>query len=418
MKTIPFIVILIVVFTACTSSNNRQKTEVKNTIIKEGIWRAALKIDAEKPELEIPFLLNINKMDKSIEVEIINAEENIVCKEVCFKNDSISIWIPVFDSEIRAIVSGDSLIGKWFNNAKGDYSMPFIAEHGVTQRFKNEIIDPTASVEGRWYVEFSPETVDSYPAIGEFTQENNLITGTFLTETGDYRYLEGLITGNQFMVSCFDGSHAFLFTANIADDMLLDGTFYSGKHWTEPWEAKKSDSLNIRDPYQLTFLKDGYDTFEFAFPDLNGDTVSIYDGHFKNKLIIVQIMGSWCPNCIDETFLLADIYDKYHEKGLEIVPIAFETADDMEKVRRNLNRLKEYTGAKYDFLYGGKADKAITSTKLPMLNKIISYPTTIFIDRKGKLRRVHTGFSGPGTGKHYTKYVDELHSFLKTLLNE
>ena len=53
-----------------------------------------------------------------------------------------------------------------------------------------------------------------------------------------------------------------------------------------------------------------------------------------------------------------------------------------------------------------------------MLNKIISYPTTIFIDKKGNVRKIYTGFSGPATGEAYTDFVKETTEFVEMLLRE
>jgi hypothetical protein len=53
-----------------------------------------------------------------------------------------------------------------------------------------------------------------------------------------------------------------------------------------------------------------------------------------------------------------------------------------------------------------------------MLNKIISFPTTIIIDKKGIVRQIHTGFSGPGTGEYYNKFVEEFTRFMEKLEKE
>jgi hypothetical protein len=55
---------------------------------------------------------------------------------------------------------------------------------------------------------------------------------------------------------------------------------------------------------------------------------------------------------------------------------------------------------------------------LPMLNNFLAFPTTIIIDRKGNVRRIHTGFSGPATGVHFTEFKKEFELFIDTLLNE
>ena len=53
-----------------------------------------------------------------------------------------------------------------------------------------------------------------------------------------------------------------------------------------------------------------------------------------------------------------------------------------------------------------------------MLNHILSYPTTIFIDKKGSVRKIHTGFNGPATGKEYDDFKAEFEGFIELLNNE
>ena len=268
---------------------------------------------------------------------------------------------------------------------------------------------------------FSPNTEDSYKAKGLFKDgPDNKISGTFLTETGDYRFLEGALDGNRLNLSCFDGAHAFLFDGEVKNDSITSGMFYSGNHYSEPWVAVRNENFELTDPNTLTYLKEGFDEIEFTFPDLSGKSVSLNDDRFKDKAVIIQIMGSWCPNCLDESKYLSQFYRDNKNDNFEIVALAFENAKTIEKVTANLNRLKERIGIDYPILIAqtGSASKKLAAEKLPMLNHILSYPTTIFIDKKGTVRKIHTGFSGPATGDKYEKFKHEFERFVETLSNE
>lgn len=133
---------------------------------------------------------------------------------------------------------------------------------------------------------------------------------------------------------------------------------------------------------------------------------------------MVQVMGSWCPNCVDETRLLGEMFAEFHARGLEVIAIAFEKYDDPEHAREQLRRFASGLSVAYPILYAGKANKEEASGKLPFLDHVMSYPTCIFIDRTGKVRRIRTGFYGPGTGVHYENYVRNLRSYLDGLLTE
>lgn len=170
----------------------------------------------------------------------------------------------------------------------------------------------------------------------------------------------------------------------------------------------------------MTYLKEGYDTLVFTFPDTDGNMVSLTDERFKNKVVIVQIMGTWCPNCLDETKFYTDYYNNNKSKDLEFISLAFEYAPNKEKAFKAINRLKQKIEVPYPILLAqyGSSDKKEAQEKLPMLNHVLSYPTTVFIDKKGTVRKIHTGFNGPATGNEYIKFVAEFDGFVKQLQTE
>jgi thiol-disulfide isomerase/thioredoxin len=342
--------------------------------------------------------------------------------EISEASDSIVIQMPLFDSKIRAKIENGSLSGQWIKNfADSSEVMNIEAKKGPSWRFFKLKSQSEFVVSGRWSVTFQDvKTGKSVAAIGEFTQQDGRLLGTFLTSTGDYRFLEGTVVGNKFYLSCFDGSHAFLFTGKLLDNnTIVDGNFYSGLYAVQTWTAKRDEKALLPDAYTITSLKDGFDSIDFSFPDLNGKKVSLSDSKFKNKVVLVQFFGSWCPNCMDETAYLVPFYKKYREKGLEIVALAYERTTDYERSKQNVLRLRERFGVPYDMLITGYTnDKAEVAQSLPMLKSFIGFPTLIIIDKNGKVRKIHTGFSGPGTGVHYAEFKNEFEKTIDNLLLE
>jgi thiol-disulfide isomerase/thioredoxin len=146
--------------------------------------------------------------------------------------------------------------------------------------------------------------------------------------------------------------------------------------------------------------------------------VSPKDSAHAGKVLMVQVMGSWCPNCVDETRLLDEMYAEYRDRGLGVIAVAFEKYEDPAKAVAQLKRFRDNLDVRYDIVYAGRASKEEASAKLPFLDHVMSYPTCIFIDRRGMVRRIRTGFYGPGTGPHYANYERNLRSFLEQLLAE
>lgn len=411
MKNI-FLGVLLVLLFSC--KKDKQEDVIVDKEFKAGTYRASLAIKDQK---ELPFVF---KVDSTHKMTIYNAEEKIFVDDISVKGDSIFIKMPVFDAQIKGVINEKGNIRGSYIKAPKNLKVPFEAIYDVHFRY------PTTTtthkpIAGSWEVTFSPNTEESYKAKGVFKDgPDNKITGTFLTETGDYRFLEGVLDDERLSLSCFDGAHAFLFDGLVKNDSITSGMFYSGNHYKEPWIAVNNEDYELSDPNTLTYLKEGHDKIEFSFPDLKGKQVSLADDRFKGKAVIIQIMGSWCPNCLDESKYLSQFYKANKSDDLEIVALAFENAKTIEKATDNLNKLKERVGIEYPILIAqhGSARKLLAAEKLPMLNHILSYPTTIFIDKKGTVRKIHTGFNGPATGEKYKKFINEFETFVATLVSE
>ena len=353
--------------------------------------------------------------DHSIIVE--NGEEQIVLEKVIYKSDSFFVKFPYFNSELVFIpLSKKHIQGYWVNYAKGkSYKIPFESTRKNDLRFAHtSSSNNRISVNGKWRVEFEPNTKSSYPAVGLFQQDENTVSGTFLTETGDYRFLAGNTHNDSLYLSCFDGSHAFLFKAALVNDSLY-GTFNSGNHWKSEWMGVRDENFELTNPEELTYLKEGKE-IAFSFNNLNGTEFSYPNENSKNKVTIIQIMGTWCPNCLDETMYYKSLYEKYHDKGLEIISICYETGKTEEEQLKSIRNYKEKLGVDFTFLVGGTASKNKAANDFNMLNNIISFPTSIFIGRDGKVMRVHTGFNGPGTGVYYDDYVQKTNALIESLM--
>lgn len=411
MKPIPFFKQVGVFLFGCSVASSYAQT----SDLQAGVWRGVLKLN---DSTELPFNFEIKTTGQEVSMDIINADEHIKTTEFSFKDDSVFIKMPVFNSEFRLKKSSSFMTGVWINRSrKEETSIPFTAVYNQSQRFllpqkKHPLIKE------RWKVTFEPGTKDEYFSVGLFQTVDNKTSGTFTTETGDYRYLQGFSDDKKFIVSCFDGAHAYLFYADRKNGELINGHFYANKSGHENWVAIPDKTFELRDPYSLTYLKPGYSKIDFSFKNLEDKKVSLSDEKFKNKVIIVQLMGSWCPNCMDETKFLAGFYDAYKNKGVEVIGLAFERTSDFTKAIGNVTRLKTRFNASYEFLITEKTGKDQASDALPMLNAVMAFPTTIYIDKKGNVRKIYTGFNGPATGEKYTTYVQETTAFIEQLLKE
>ena len=348
-----------------------------------------------------------------------NAEEKIKVSNITAKGDSLIIQMPVFESQFRIKKNGKKLNGVWVKRgATKTQVLPFSADYGGKRFLGNDIT--YKNISGRWAVIFSGNNTNEL-SVGEFKQVDNKLTGTFLNASGDYRYLEGIATNDSLFLSGFDGGHAFLFTAKIENNnQIVNGVYYSGGTYKESWSAIKDNNAKVPLESVAMHLKPQEESLHFMFKDLEGKTVSINDDRFKNKVIVIQLMGSWCPNCMDETAFLSEYYNKNKQRGIEVIALAYEYTTDWERSKRSLQKFKDRYNVQYTILNTGVAvtDSLKTEKTLPELTPIKSFPSSIIIDKKGKVRKLDTSFNGPATGKHYIIYKKEFEETINSLLKE
>ncbi len=382
-----------------------------------GHWRAV----AQLPGGELPFFIDISAgANGGYGAEIDNGDGRTPVERVVRKGDKLLLDFPSFDNRIEVALENGELVGTLTlvkRNGK-EQVMPLRARLGESHRFFPEGGAARIDVTGRWSVTFRDDDGIETPAVGEFRQGGNELTGTFLTPTGDHRYLAGQVKDRELRLSTFDGSHAFLYGAELGPDDTLTGDYWSGTAWHESWTARRDPNAHLANLDTLTHLKEGYDRFTFAFPDLEGKVVSLEDERFRGKVVLVVLAGSWCPNCHDEAAYLAPLYRAQASRGLEIVELMYEHFGDFATAARQTQRMRDKFGIEYTTLVAGVSDKDEASKTLPMLNAVLAFPTTIFVDRQGRVRLIHTGFAGPGTGEHYAELKRSFEAMLETLLKE
>ncbi len=387
--------------------------------LQTGTWNAALhRADGN----EITFNLAVEQLKGKTVFYVVNEPERMLVNDVRQVKDSLFVNMPVFESSFKLkIVSKDSLSGTWTKKgSKQDIVMPFTASARIPYRFAALNGDAQQQVQGKWAVNFLKKDAPATDAVGEFLQEGNKVSGSILTPSGDYRYLSGIVTGDELKISTFDGVHAMVFTAKVTKDSLTAGQIYSSNAPVQKWTARKDENAKIAYSNELR-LKDGEDgKLNFSFKDLNDKQVSINDARFKDKVVIIQLMGSWCPNCMDETAFLSEYYNKNKNRGVEVIGIAYEYSTDAKRSKNSVGKFKERFNVKYPLLIAPVAlsDPQKTAKTLPQLTEISVFPSTIVLGRDGKVKSITSDFAGPGTGEYHTKYIADFEKKIDKLLED
>jgi peroxiredoxin len=395
------------------------KASVEAAFPQAGLWRGEFDVNGDP----LPFEFEIKgSRAEDATFTLINGSRRDDFKVQRTAPDTLFIKMNTYDAAIEAkIESPRKLVGvyKSLVPSQRGSELPFVGEHGKTYRFvePSKNVAPAANLSGKWAIEIlSKEAGNNQVALLE--QDGNKLGGVFMTVVGDTRELAGTVQGNEFYLSGFTGPSPVLIKGTIEEDGSLNGIISRGIYRTTKFEGRKQDDVELPDPYKLTYLKPGYTKLDFTFPDLNGKPVSLSDEKYRGKVVLVEIIGSWCPNCTDQTRFLAPWYKENKHRGVEIIAIAFEQEDSLEYAQYTLGKLREFFGIEYDILFGGIADKKVATEKLGALNFMAAFPTTIVIDRKGDVREIYTGYTGEITGEYFKDYVRKFNENMDALLAE
>lgn len=383
----------------------------KTPTLKTGFWRGEITIQKQ----QVPFVFEIVSSNNEYKINLHDGDNIIELDEVTVVNDSLFFTLHIFDIDVKAKINDNSLSGVYTKNYADNYVLSFKAAYGKETRVDNP--KTSTKFDGQWDFWFEGDD-DNNKKVGIFKSDGNQLKGSVLSKTGDYRFLEGTSTDKDFTLYAFDGNHIFIFKATLENDSTFTGDYWSGKTAHKKFRAVRNENAALPDANSLTYLKDGYVGMEFSFPGLDGKPISLTDEKYKDKVVILQLFGTWCPNCMDETKFLTKWYDNNKNRGVEIIGLAYEVKDDFDYAKTRVQKMKEKYSIGYDFVIAGTSESGNAAKSLPMLNHVMSFPTAIIIDKKGKVRNIHTGFSGPATGDYYLDYVHEFNTLMDILLAE
>ncbi|MGB7740167.1 MAG: TlpA disulfide reductase family protein [Steroidobacteraceae bacterium] len=392
---------------ACSKPANRE--------LQPGSYRAALQLPGKK---SVPFGLDVAQEESGKVLYVINGDERIRLDEVKTTPGKLVAQFPGYETVLTAKVAGDELAGDVaLVHADGKVlHLPFKAKLGETWRFYPDPLSNNADFAGRWDVTFTDGSGRRTPGVATFDQSFEDVTGTVQMPTDDQRFLAGEAHDEELRLSRFDGGAVVLYEAKLDAKGELVGETWSDRGGAQRFVATRNPDASIDAAALASHLRNPEAPFTFAFRDLDGKTVSSSDPRFKDKVLLVTLAGSWCPNSHDEARLLVRLDRQYRSRGLEIVSLMFEQHADFKRAVAAVQRFRAAYGVEYPTLIAGEADKAKASAVLPQLDAVLAYPTAIFIDRTGRVRKIHTGFAGPATGAQHELLAHEFELQVEELL--
>lgn len=379
-----------------------------------GVYRAVLRL----PGGDTPFGFEIAQEQEQYVVYLTNSTERTRVSNVRVANGELTAFFPGYENWMRATLHRNSLEGSVTLIKAGgkEQVIPFTAKLGETYRFYASTATDNADVAGTWEATFTNAEGTASKALLLLEQQHDRVTGSVMTPTGDHRFLEGQMRGDELQLSTFAGGLAYLYRLKVAADGALQGDYWQGLAAHETVAAHRNDVATLDGAGKQTAMRDADQPLDFTFPDVDGKPVSLSDPRFRGKVVLVTLGGTWCPNCHDEARFLVPFYREYRERGFEVVALMFERHGDFGKAARAVRGYRKDLGIEFPTLVAGLSETDEASKALPMLNGIYGYPTAILVDRDGRVQSIHTGFAGPATGRHHEEYVREFRDEVEQLL--
>lgn len=374
-----------------------------NSIV--GDWDAHL----ESAGGELRFGLAIGEAG---EASLVNGDEVIQLGSLRAEGSRGRLWLRPYDSELQFQASGEGLAGEWVG--RRDYEGFSRLAFRAKARSEEHLGDPDLRFAGRWAVRFES---DAHPAVGVFRVDDlGRARGTFQTALGDFRFLGGSARQGVLELSCFDGAHAFLFRARLTGADQLEGEFWSGDHWQESWTAERDPDAALTDPYTLNTWNPEVSLESLVYSEVDGGGLGSLATALGGHPGLLYLYGSWCPNCTESARRVEALQARFASQGLRTLGLAFEHLSDRHDATEAVLAGREVSGATFPVFLVGSSEKSAASAAFPALDRVLSYPTFVGLDREGVARFICTGFQGAATGAEGEAFLERLGESLEALL--
>ena len=233
---------------------------------------------------------------------------------------------------------------------------------------------------------------------------------TVRTDTGDLRYFGGTKDADDsYRIQTFDGAHLYRMDLTFDDD-IVNGFFHSSSGYKATISGKRLGKMPLIDPLRIKATG----PLDFTVVVDRDSTVERWTAErFQGTVTLIDLMGTWCPNCMDEARMLKDLKSEFPK--IQIASVAFERKPNPRSVFEKFNQYQEDLGVDWPIVYGGPAKKKETSYKMHFLSGFESFPTTLILNPAGEIIYVHSGFNGPATGEAYEKEKQFFRAAIRSL---
>lgn len=379
----------------------------------EGTWDATVTVN----NVSVPFRIEVDGTGADVHSYFFNGDDRVnPSNSGTFQNGSLVLTFDSYATKLEATLNDGVLKGTYGGGSGSAYAFQ-AKRHDPSMVANSDQHAPDIS--GLWEIQVkSPKGESAWHFV--VNEKGAKIDAAILRVDGDTGTLSGNFKDGKFFLSHFTGERPFYVEVTPRSDGSLQlqiASFHDTQTLValRPAEARARNLAPPDNPTQHTKVKDSTQPLRFSFPDLNGRIVSSAEEQFQGKVVLVNVTGSWCPNCHDEAPFLEELYRKYHGLGLEIVALDFEPAEQLNSLSRVRAFIKRY-GIEYTYLIAGEPSQL--NEKIPQAENLNAWPTTFFVGRNGLVRSIHAGFTSHASGELDSRLKDSVRNEIAQLLSE
>ena len=381
---------------------------------QEGLWTGSLELPEGR---QLAFQMYLDLKGAAPSGYFINGTERTPIPEIHSRNDSVTFVFSEY---------GAAMIGEWRSGELRGHFLRFRKDTTAMAFHASPMVPPTTAATapstkvplvGKFVVYLRTKDEIDSSMTATFWARGDSVFGTFIAPDGDFGLMAGKQSNNELQLCRFTGWQANMLDLRSAEGHW-QGLYFARTNTPIPFTLEPISSPRKTVPAaERTRMKDPRRPFRFSGVTITGDTVRSTDAVFRGKVLLIDIMGTWCHNCMDAAPLLEQLYREFGDRGLQVIGLSFELSDDFAAARKNLLLYQERYGITYPVLFCGTTVDANVQARLrSQLDNFFSFPTSIFVDKRGIVSSIHVGFKGIGTGEGYQQQVQDYYEIVKNLL--
>jgi thiol-disulfide isomerase/thioredoxin len=373
----------------------------------DGRWNATINVHG----VVVPFRIDFAGSGSEVSGSFFNGKEKITSTDGRFQNGRLVLNFAAYAAQLKATLKDGALTGTYVRGT--NFSGPIEAKRYLADDANSGNVP---RISGNWELQTHTKYGESALLL-VVRQSGAHVDAAIARVDGDTGNIDGDYKAGKFVLGHFDGARPLLVEIVPQSDGSLQVVENNGTPLValRPSAARAKGLAPPVDTTQHTHMRNPAEPLRFSFPDLAGNVVTNKDPRFHGKVVLVTLMGSWCPDCHDEAPFLESLYRKYRSRGLEIVVLSFEEGDQLTHPVRLKAFIKQY-GIDFPVLLAGEPDQF--GAKLPQAADLDAFPTTFFLDRNGRVQSIHSGFAGVPTGDVHTQLTQESTEQIEHLLAE